>query len=189
MHIGVREHRFTVEEFLRMGETSILHPELRVELLDGRVYQMAPIGSPHAACVKRLNRLFSHALGTRVIVAVQNPVQIARYDLPVPDLALLRPQDDFYEAAHPGPEDVLLLVEVADTTLLHDRKFKMPVYGRAGVVESWLVDVNKQRIEVFRTPSAELGYEDATVTTIDGFLSPLRFPDLTISADEILASA
>lgn len=189
MDTVVREHRFTVAEFLRMGETGILHPELRVELLDGRIYEMAPIGSPHAACVKRLTRLFTQALGTRVIVAVQDPVQIARYNLPLPDLTLLRPQDDFYEAAHPRPEDVLLLVEVADTTLLYDRKIKMPVYGRAGIVESWLVDVNKRRIEIFRTPSVELGYEAATVTNIGGLLSPLSFPDLTISADEILASA
>jgi hypothetical protein len=189
MDSGVREHRFTVEEFLRMGEAGILGPDLRVELLDGRVYEMAPIGSPHAACVNRLTRLFTGAFGASVVVAVQNPVHIGDYTQLVADVAVLRPRDDFYAARHPRPADVLLLTEVADTTLLRDRRVKMPVYGRAGIVESWLVDVNARRIQVFRAPSSELGYEHATVTNIGETLTPLSFSELTIGAEEILGAS
>lgn len=186
MRPSVQQHRFTVEEFLRIGETGILDPDLRVELLDGKVYEMAAIGSPHAACVNRLTRIFTEAFRTRLIVAVQNPVQIGRYTLLVPDVTLLQPRDDYYEARHPRPEDVLLLVEVADTTLSRDRRVKMPVYGRAGVVESWLVDLNARRVQVFREPSSGLGYERAEAASLEGSLTPISLPDLTVDAAKIL---
>lgn len=183
---AISHRRFTVEEFHRMGETGILRDDDRVELLDGQIIQMAPIGSPHAACVDRLTRLFTERLGGRVIVRVQGPVHIGRYSQLVPDLALLRPRDDFYAAAHPRPRDVLLLVEVADTTLAHDRRIKVPTYGRAGIRECWLVDLTNRRVEVFREPSATHGYGESKSVGDGESVDAISLPGLSLQIAEIL---
>jgi Uma2 family endonuclease len=121
-----------------MGETGILPPDLSVELLDGQIIDMARISPPHGGIVKRLNRWFSHALSDDWIVSILNPVHLDDYSEPRPDVALLKPADDFYISRHPGPEDVFLLIEVSDTTLDFDREIKLPAYGRAGVAEVWI---------------------------------------------------
>jgi len=173
MRAAASRHQFTVEEFHHMGAAGILHHSDRVELVDGQIIQMAAIGSRHAACVGRLTRLML-PLAEELIVWVQNPVRLDRYTELVPDVALLRPRDDFYAEAHPSPEDVLLLIEVAESTLDYDRQTKIPAYGRAGVPEVWLVNLPNRRIEVFRDPSPESGYmesaslpEGAVVQAVD----------------------
>lgn len=145
-----------------MGETGILDGNERVELLDGQVVEMAAIGSRHAACVNRMTLFFVERFGRQVTVSVQNPVRIDSYTELVPDLMLLRRRDDFYAEALPGPEHVLLVVEIADATLEHDRRVKIPVYGRAGVPEAWLVNLPDRRVEVFRDPSPASGYREST---------------------------
>ena len=129
--------RFTVYEYHRMGEAGILHEDDRVELIEGELVEMTAIGTRHFACVNRLNRLLVGALGDEAIVSVQNPVRLNEYNEPQPDLAVIRPRD--YRLSLPGPGDVLLLVEVSDTTLAYDRSVKLPLYARAGIGVVWIV--------------------------------------------------
>src|SRR5215471_15848158 len=149
----LRKRRFTVDEYHKMGETGILAADERLELIAGRIIVREPIGSRHASTVDRLNRLWTSKLGERAIVRIQNPVRLATEDSEVqPDVMLLKPRDDFYSTAHPVAADVLLLIEVGDTTLRLERRVRLPLYARVGVRESWLCDVVSQRVEVYREP-------------------------------------
>jgi len=153
MSSQLAKHWITVDEYERMGEAGIFHPDARLELLEGEIYQMSPIGSRHAACVDYLSTLFNRHFGGRVIVRVQNPIRLHDFSEPQPDVALLRPRDDFYRQAHPTPADVLLVIEVADTTVETDRSYKVPLYARAGISEAWLVNLPEERIELFAEPA------------------------------------
>ena len=144
--------RFRVEDYHRMGEAGILGLELRTELIDGEVVDMPPIGHPHAGTVNLLAELLRETMGRRTIVAVQTPVWLNDYTEPLPDIALLRPRADYYRNGHPTPDDVLLLIEVAGTSVVYDRDVKLPRYARAGVPEAWLVDLGSQRLTVCRRP-------------------------------------
>ena len=144
----------TVEEFEALAETEGWDEDTRVELLDGEIVWMSPINDPHAACVKRLNGLFNRRFAEdQVLVSVQDPIRIERYDEPQPDVALLRPRPDFYASATPTPADVLLLVEVSDTTLRTDLGRKARIYASGGVSEYWVVDLNNRVLYVHRSPS------------------------------------
>ena len=165
-----------------MGETGLLGEDDRVELVEGEIIDMAPIGSRHNACVARLNRLLVSRLGERAIVFVQSSVRMSDLSEPEPDIAVLVPCDDFYAGAHPGPADVLLVVEVADTTIGWDRGVKMPMYGRAGVAEAWVVDLNAETIEVWTVPGPD-GYAVTARTARGG---ELHVEGITVTVDEIL---
>src|SRR5437870_3088480 len=142
--------RFTVDEYHKMGEAGILDEDDRVELLDGEIVQMSPINVPHAVCVDRLNMLFAPALVGRGIVRVQAPIYIDEINEPQPDVILLKLADYLSrQPQHPGPDDILLLIEVADSTVGADRRQKMPRYARAGIAEVWLVNIPKHAIEVY----------------------------------------
>jgi len=145
-------HRYTVADYHRMGEAKIIAPNDRVELIQGEIIDMSPIGSGHAGLVKHLIRIFSHTLDDTTIVAVQDPVVLNDFSEPQPDLALLRYREDFYTNSHPRAEDVLLIVEVADTTLQYDREIKLPLYASAGIPEVWLVDVEGKTVEIYSHP-------------------------------------
>ena len=147
MSTQLEPRRFNVTEYYQMAAAGILTPDDRVELIEGEIIKMSPIGNPHAACVARLVRLFSQLVEDNAIVWVQNPVRLSDFNEPVPDLALLKPRTDYYAARHPMPEDVLLLIEVADTSLLKDRNVKIPLYARSGVSEVWLVNLPNEVIE------------------------------------------
>jgi Uma2 family endonuclease len=185
MAIAVTHRRFTVNEYYRMAEVGILSPDERVELIEGEIVDMAPIGSRHAACVDRLNRDFVPALGDRAIVRVQGPLRLHDYSEPEPDLVILRPRDDFYAEETPGPADALLVIEVADTSERYDRQVKVPLYAQAGIPEVWLVDLTAGNITVYRGPGPD-GYAEATVATGADELSPLAFPDFVLTAARIL---
>jgi len=173
---------FTVDDYYRMAELGLLDPELRTELLDGQVVEMSPIGGRHAACVDRLNMFFARRVPEGVTVSVQNPVIAGIRSAPQPDVALLsRPP----AAALPGPADVLLLIEVADTTLFRDREIKIPLYARSGIRECWLVDLGGGTVTVFGEPGPD-GYARTRVYRDDETLAPRDFPDLSIVASEIL---
>jgi Uma2 family endonuclease len=146
---------------------------------------MAPIGSRHAACVKRLNNLFSRQVGDRAVVGVQDPVRLDEYSEPQPDLTLLRPRPDYYAGGHPGPEDVLLVVEVAETSAEYDRQIKVPLYARAGIREVWLVDLAASAVEVYREPTPE-GYRQVRRFGRGETLSPEALPDINLALDDIL---
>jgi Uma2 family endonuclease len=177
---------FTVEEYHLMAKSGIIGEDDRVELLEGEVFRMSPIGSRHAACVNRLNTLFSRAVGERAIVCVQNPLRLGEYSEPQPDVVLARPRPDFYALAHPGPEDVLLLVEVMESSQDYDREVKLPLYARHGVSEVWLVDLEGQAVEVYRRPSAGGYREVRRVTPGSDPLSVEALPGVSLSPEEIL---
>jgi Uma2 family endonuclease len=157
MPVGLapRRHPITVQEYFRMGETGVLAPEARVELIEGEIIDMPPIGSLHASKTKRLTRILSGMIGDRAIVSVQDPILLGDLSAPQPDLALLRSREDFYEAAHPSAEDILLLVEIADTSLEHDRDRKLPLYARFGIPEVWLIDVQGRHLDIHRDPDKD----------------------------------
>jgi Uma2 family endonuclease len=135
-----------------MVDAGILTEDDRVELVDGEVVEMTPIGGRHAACVDRLLRLFTDTLGHDVQIRVQSPVRLNDFTEPQPDLSLLQARADFYASGHPGPADILLLVEVADSSEALDRQVKVPLYARSGILEVWLIDLSSETITTFRDP-------------------------------------
>jgi len=159
--IRARVHRLTVDDYRRMGALGILGPELRTELIDGEIMEMPPIGHPHAGTVKFIANRLKEAVGAAAIVAVQDPVWLDDHSEPLPDIAVLCPRADYYRTGHPGPADVLLLIEVADSSLHYDREVKLPRYARAGIPEVWLVDLGGRRLTVHRRPAPH-GYADET---------------------------
>ena len=185
MAMPLTHHRFTVDEFQRMAQTGILDEDARVELLDGQIVEMSPIGPRHAGCVRLLIRLLSRA-ADRVMIDVQNPVVLGTYAAPQPDLAILRLRADDYAHAHPGPDDILLVIEVADTSVATDRERKLPLYATAGIPEAWLVNLPEDVIEIHREPRNGI-YTVRQIIRRGETLTPLRLPELTLSADDILA--
>jgi Uma2 family endonuclease len=185
MSIQVLRRLFTVEEYHSMARTGILGEDDRVELIEGEVKQMTPIGSRHAAAVKRLTELFFNNVRKRAIVSVQDPIRLGEHSEPQPDLALLRPRPDFYSPAHPGPEDVLLVIEVAETSADYDRAIKLPLYARGGILEVWLVNLEGEAIEVYHSPSPE-GYRERQTLCRGDRISPISFPELKLLVEEFL---
>ncbi len=169
-----------------MGEAGILPEDNRLELIAGDIVVREPIGAYHAGTVARLNRVWTSRLGDRAIVSIQNPVQFPTEESELqPDVMLLRPREDFYTTGHPQAADVLLLIEVADTTLRLDRRVKIPLYARVGVREVWLIDLTTARLEVHREPLGN-GYGDVRVLTRGERVSPEVFPDLSFDVAELV---
>ena len=186
MAVTLKRRRFTLDEYHRMGEAGILHEDDRVELIEGEIVEMTPIGSRHAATVARIHNFFSTRLGDRAVTWSQNPLVLAaRISEPQPDVMLLAPRSDFYAAALPTPSDVRLLVEVADSSLGYDRWTKLPLYARSGVVETWLVDLDAGVAELHRDPSSE-GYRSAMRPGAGDRFTPLAFPDLMVTLRDLL---
>lgn len=178
--------KFTVEEYHKLAEVGILSEDDRVELIEGEIVVNSPIGSQHAACVDRLNRLFSQRVGNKAIVRVQNPIRLSEHSEPQPDLALLKPRPDFYANEHPKPEDVLLIVEVAETSAEYDRQVKLPLYARHGIPEVWLVDLAQGRVEVHTNPQGERYTSIRTLTQGEETLAPEALPDVKPTLKELL---
>ncbi len=166
--------RFSVDDYERMAETGILHEDDRVELIDGEIILMPPIGSPHGGRVNRLNRILSAAVGERAIVAPQNPIVLGHRSEPEPDLALLRPRLDFYADAHPRACDLLLLIEVAETSLSYDLDVKVPLYASHQVPEVWVVDIPHRRVLRFSEPRAGLYHQQGPID----LSAPVALPGL-----------
>lgn len=176
---------FTVGDYYRMAEIGILSADDRVELIAGEVVEMSPIGSRHAACVNRLLHRLAAALGAQAILSVQNPVRLDDFSEPEPDVAVLRPREDFYAAAHPGPKDVFWLVEVSDSSLVFDRRVKLPLYAAHGIPEVWVVSLVEDLVEVLRKPSGKT-YTVSRKLRRGTRLAPEAFPDVEIAVDAIL---
>jgi Uma2 family endonuclease len=184
MVLELKRKQFDVTQYHQMIATGLLCEGDRLELIEGEILEMAAIGSRHSAQVNRLNRLLSGVLPD-VMIAVQNPIELGPRSEPQPDIVLLRWRDDYYEASHPQPEDCLLVIEVADSTLEFDRDVKAPMYSRSGIGEYWLVDVQGQAIECYRQPT-KLGYQQMVRYGRGGSLSPVEFPSLSLRVDQIL---
>lgn len=184
MSTQLLKRQFSIQDYQQMVVAGILSEDERVELIQGEIIKMSLVGIRHASCVKRLNKLFSQLLGDRAIVAVQDPVELSNLSEPQPDLALLLPLDDFYAAGHPQPQDILLLVEVADTTIESDRAIKIPLYAGSEITEVWLIDVNEQVIEVFREPTAN-SYQSIQKFQ-QGEIFVQSFPNVSFAVEQIV---
>jgi Uma2 family endonuclease len=184
MAIAVNRRLFTVDEYYKMAEAGIFTEDDRVELIDGEIVEMVPIGPEHSSLVARIANLLFRSAGNDAIVWPQNPLRLSNITEPQPDLALLRWREDFYSAGHPQPADVLLVIEVADSSLAYDRDVKAALYARAGILEFWLVDVKQRRVTIFRDPATD-GYR--AVLQMEGSqpMSPEALPAMTLTAGRI----
>ncbi len=149
---GVTKHRLSVDDYYRMAEAGVLAQDARVELIEGEIIDMAPIGSQHAGTVAWLHMQLHEAVGRRALAFAQSPARLSNITEPQPDLMLLHPRPDHYRQSHPTARDVLLLIEVSDSTLRYDRDTKLPLYAIYGVRESWLVDLERQELSCYRSP-------------------------------------
>jgi Uma2 family endonuclease len=180
--------RFTVSEYHRMAEAGILGEDDPVELINGQIYVMTPIGSQHAACVDRLTRLFVLAFHDQATVRVQNPILLGPDSEPEPDVSLLAPRDDAYAARHPRPEEVMLIVEVAGSSLAFDQKTKLPLYAQAGIPEVWIVALDEDQIHIYREPTAS-GYAAHTTHERGDTITVQPLPDAeTFAVKDILGT-
>jgi len=177
-------YRFTVEEYHKLAEVGILEEDDRVELLDGEIIIMSPIGYRHAKAVRRLNKSFIRQSKDRYEVDVQDPVVIGEYSEPEPDLLLLDPAVDGYEGL-PEARHTYLVVEVADSTLRYDRGRKLRAYARAGIAELWIVNLRENLVEVYREPAAE-AYLSQRVASGNEIVAPAAFPDVRITVARIV---
>jgi Uma2 family endonuclease len=176
---------FTVADYHRMAESGLLHEDSRVELLDGMVVEMSPIGSRHADCVNRLTERLVLALAGRAIVSVQNPVILDERSEPQPDVAVWKRRPEGYAAGLPRPKDVLLVIEVVDTTAYRDKVVKIPLYARARTAEVWLVRLDEDVVEIHREPGAD-GYGVVRSVGRGETLTPSLLPSVTLSVADIL---
>jgi Uma2 family endonuclease len=183
--LGVARHRWTVDQYERMAETGLLAPDARVELIEGVIVDMAAIGSRHAATVKRLIRALTSAVGTRAILQVQDPLRLGDFSEPEPDLALLKPRDDFYASATPTAADALLVIEVAQTSAAYDRQVKLPLYAAHGVPEVWIVDLDASLVHFYRQPHGDR-YLQLTSTETPGPTPVLLLPGVMIDLTGVL---
>jgi Uma2 family endonuclease len=185
MQIEAPKKLFNVDDYYRMAEVGILGPEDRVELIDGEIIQMSPIGTRHAGCVSRATRLFNLAFKGRAVVSTQNPLRLNNYTEPEPDVVLLKYRDDDYSNKRMWAEDALLVIEVADTTLKIDRDVKLPRYAAAGVPEVWIMDLKGNRLLVYRDLEKSAFQTNLTLKSGDSvFVS--AFPDTTFAIAELL---
>ena len=179
------QHRFNVREYHRMAETGVLKPEARVELLDGRIIDLSPSGPFHGGLVKRLSRFFNLQANGRWLVSIHDPLRLDDHSELEPDVMLLKPAPDDYTSRHPQPDDVFLVIEVSDSTLDYDHAEKLPAYGRAGLAEVWIVNLQDSTFEVYREPHFA-GYGSKTVLHEGEQVKPLAFPDVMVDVAELL---
>ena len=180
----VRRH-FNITEYYRMAAAGVFSEGDRVELIEGEIIEMNPIGSRHAACVGRLTEFLGRLAAGEAIVWVQNPVQVNDYSEPLPDVTLLKRRDDFYAQANPQPSDVLLIIEVADSSVEYDRDIKMPLYAKASIPEVWLINLPKETIEIYTQPVGD-AYREIRIVKRGESLVSKSIPNLIIDADVVL---
>ncbi len=185
MSVQLRKRYFNVDDYYRMAEAGLFSEGDRVELIEGEVVEMSPTGSHHQGCVDELNALLASNVGRTAIVRVQGPIRIDDYSEPEPDIALLKPRADYYRKSHQAPADVLLVIEVADTSADYDRNVKLPLYARAGIPEAWLVILPKDLIEVHSQPKNGK-YQKVQRLKRGKTLVSSTVPGLSFSVDEIL---
>jgi Uma2 family endonuclease len=182
----VSRYAFSVEEYHKLADAGVLHEDSRVELIEGELIKMPPIGPPHASNVETLAELLMLKLARRAIVRIQDPIWLNDHTEPEPDLVIAKLQPGRYRKSHPRPEDVLLIVEVADSTLEYDRKVKMPLYAEHGIAEAWLLDLTAKQLEIYLEPSNN-GYRQCLKPPRDAVITPTPFPDVQVNLAELFA--
>ena len=185
MLVQVARRYFTVAEYHRMAEAGILPEDDRVELIEGEILRMSPIGSRQAASVKRLNTLLSGLIRQNAIVSVQDPIILNDYSEPEPDIALVRPRNDFYAQGHPTAADVMLVIEIADTSVDYDRLIKLPAYARSGIPELWIANLPHDVVEAYAEP-VDGAYQRTRLYKRGESISPQLLPNIVIEVESIL---
>lgn len=182
--VSTKAKLWTVDDYHRMVETGILTEGDRVELLEGQIIEMNPQLPPHAATTQRAFRYLDRLLETVAYVRMQLPITLRPKSEPEPDIAVVRIDPNEYGDRHPAPDEIFLVIEVADSTLLSDRQQKAPIYAKAGIADYWILDVNSKQVHVFREPTQE-GYQQETLLTANTVLAPVAFPDIRISLNQL----
>jgi Uma2 family endonuclease len=185
MHAEVTKKLFTVDDYYRMAEAGILSERDRVELIEGEIIEMSPIGNRHAACVNRANELFVSSLKERALVSVQNPLRLNKYNEPQPDIVVMKRRDDYYASRPLSPEDTFFVLEVSDTTFRYDAKIKLPLYAAAGVRELWIENLKEDALLVCRDPAGRNYNTQLTLCTGDA-ISPQAFPVVSFKIEDLL---
>jgi len=185
MRIEATKKLFTADEFYRISEAGIFTEGQRVELIDGEIIEMSPIGTRHAVCVNRANTFLTEAFRRKAIVSIQNPLRLGEFTEVLPDVVVFKPRADFYASERPTPADVLFLVEVADTTLRYDRNVKVPRYAAAGIAEVWIEDLKGDSLLVYHDPAEKTFKTSLTLHRGDS-VSPLAFPAVKFKVEDLL---
>jgi Uma2 family endonuclease len=177
-------HKLSIEDFHQMSRAGILREDSRVELIEGELIDMAPIGSRHASVVSTLSMLFARQVGELVIVSTQNRLSLPPDNEPQPDIAILKPSLDRYRNALPAAEDVLLLIEVADTSVEYDREIKLPLYARHSIPEVWFIDLNRGVLEIHLEPTNK-GYRKLLTPDNRETIAPTLVEEVRLALSEI----
>jgi hypothetical protein len=185
MPAEVTRKLFTVDALYRMLDAGIFNEDDHVELVDGEIVEMSPIGKRHAACVDRAAALLNAALRGNAQISVQNPLRLNDYNEPQPDIVVLKPRADYYASKWRTPEDVWLVIEVSDRSLRYDVDVKVPRYAAAGVIEVWIENLTADRIMVFRDPDG-VGYRSRLIFSGGDSVSPLALPESVFQVDDLL---
>jgi Uma2 family endonuclease len=178
-------YKFTTEEYQLMGKAGILHPEARVELINGEIIVMSPTGLKHSVVINRLTRFLVKKIDEAGIVSVQNPFRIPDYSEPQPDILILRPRDDFYANKFPIPEDILLLIEVADSSLRYDQTIKLSLYAEHRIPEYWIVNLERDILEIYRQPQNKSYLKQTLIDNPQVTFAPIAFPEITMTLKDI----
>jgi Uma2 family endonuclease len=174
-------HKFNVEQYQQMGKAEIFHPEARVELIDGEIVIMSPIGLKHSVTINRLTRFLVQNIGNQGIVSVKNSFRIPEYSEPEPDILILKPRDDFYAEKFPLPEDILLIIEVADSSLRYDRTTKLALYAEQNIPEYWIANLERDIVEIYRQPLNKSYLKQTLIDNSHLSFAPLSFPKVTMN--------
>ena len=178
--------KFTAEEYFRMVEAGIIQEDERVELVEGEILLMPPMGHPHASGIMRHTRIFASLIvANRVTLLVQAPLPLGEHSAPEPDLALLKFREDDYAGGYASPEDTLLVIEVAESSLNYDMAIKSQVYGRAGIPEMWVLNLQGDCLERFTEPG-DAGYAQHSTLRRGEKVTPLALPDVELAVEDLL---
>lgn len=178
----VAKRLIDVDDYYKMAEVGILRPDDNVELINGEIINMSPIGSKHAGTINRLARILIEKLKGKAIVSIQNPIRLDQLNEPEPDIAILKPKSDDYFSSHPKAADVLLLIEVADTSIAFDREVKLPLYAKYQIPEYWIIDLISRKIEVYTNP-INGSYPSKSIYGQDEIL---QFMEMRVNVGEVI---
>ncbi|WP_434687043.1 Uma2 family endonuclease [Pseudanabaena minima] len=178
-------YKFDVEQYQQMGKVGIFHPESRVELIDGEIVVMSPIGLKHIATINRMNYFLHSNIKENGIISTQNSIRLSNYSEPQPDIAILRPRDDFYAGKFPEAEDVLLLIEIADFSLRYDQTNKLRLYAEYGISEYWIANVEREIVEIYHQPNGKAYLKQTLIDSPDNAFTPIAFPAIVMTLKDI----
>ena len=185
MAVSYARHRVTVDEYHRMGEAGVFPHDARIELIEGELVEtLVSMNPPHAVIVEVLNKKLTFAVADRALVRCQLPITLGDASEPEPDFALVRGPRLPYKERHPGPDDIMCVIEVADSSRAFDLRTKAPLYAEFEVPETWVVDLVERRVHVLRVPHGR-AYMRTTVATVDDVISLLAFPDVYLKVADI----